>query len=56
MSPTQGLLEQETQEKYVGDEGATFMIQPLSVQGNDCWTLVSIIHNIRERGQTTDIA
>lgn len=48
MSPTQGLLEQETQKKYIGEEGAAFMIQPLSIKGNDCWTLVSIIHNQTE--------
>lgn len=47
MSPTRGLLETETQQKNKVSEAREphFMIQPLSVKGNDCWTLVSIIHN-----------
>lgn len=47
MSPTQGLLEIETEQKNKVSEPREphFMIQPLSVKGNDFWTLVSIIHN-----------
>ena len=34
---------------------AHFMIQPLSVKGNDLWTFISLIHNITYRDKKFDI-
>lgn len=46
-----------TQQKRVSESREMhFMIQLLSVKGNDCWTFFSIIHNIIHRGQKFDIA